>query len=214
VDQLQQIAEALERGERETVRRLVDDALAAGTAAATILDHGLLAGMAVVGRRFREHEIFLPDVLLAARAMYAGLDPLEPLLAGERAATRGRVVLGTVAGDQHDIGKNLVGIMLRGAGYEVVDLGVDVPPARFAEAAMESGASVVGVSALLTTTMPAMAEVVRAVRERDPARRIRVIVGGAPVTAEYARSIGADGYGTDASRAVDQVRAMLEADAC
>lgn len=214
MERLHEIAVALERGDHLEVRTLVGRSVAEGVPAGTILDRGLLAGMAVVGRRFRAHEIFLPDVLLAARAMHAGLDLLEPLLAGHEVPTRGRVVLGTVAGDQHDIGKNLVAIMLRGAGYEVLDLGVDVPAERFAAAARERGAAVIGVSALLTTTMAGMAEVVRRAREGEPGRRIRVLVGGAPVTAEFARAIGADGYAPDAAGAVDAVARLMEAGEC
>ncbi len=208
---LDDIADALVRGEDDRVRDLVTSALAAGVPALDILDRGLLAGMSVVGEQFRRREIFLPDVLLAARAMYAGLDPLKPRLAQREVPVAGRVVLGSVQGDLHDIGKNLVGIMLRGAGFEVIDLGHDVPPARFVEAAVAHDAPVIGLSALLTTTMPVMKDVVDLVRARGLAGRVKVIVGGAPVTEGFAREIGADAYGYDAANAVERVRALVGA---
>lgn len=206
---LTDIANSLERGEDDRVAELVRDAIARQTPAVEILNNGLLAGMARVGEQFRLREIFLPDVLLSARAMYAGLDLLKPLLAHEGVPTAGRVVLGSVRGDLHDIGKNLVGIMLQGAGFEVVDLGHDVPPERFVDAAEKGGASVIGLSSLLTTTMPVMKEVVDLVRARGLAGRVRVIVGGAPVSEAWAREIGADAYGYDAANAVDRVRALV-----
>jgi 5-methyltetrahydrofolate--homocysteine methyltransferase len=166
--------------------------------------------MAVVGEEFGRRKIFLPDVLLAARAMQAGMEVLRPCLARDGAPVAGRVVLGTVRGDLHDIGKNLVGILLRGAGYEVIDLGTDVPAARFLEAAEESGATVIGLSALLTTTMPRMGEVVSLLRESGLAGRVKVIVGGAPVTQSFADEIGADGWGFDAQSAVHRVKALVE----
>jgi 5-methyltetrahydrofolate--homocysteine methyltransferase len=174
-----------------------------------ILDDGLIAGMTVVGDRFREHEIFLPDVLLAARAMYAGMELLKPLLIRDGVPAIGKVVIGTVRGDLHDIGKNLVGIMLKGAGLEVIDLGHDVPPQKMVDAAREHGATVIGMSALLTTTMPVMREVVDLLRVQGLAGRIRTVVGGAPVTAAFAREIGADAYGFDAANAVDVVKALV-----
>jgi 5-methyltetrahydrofolate--homocysteine methyltransferase len=206
---LAQIADALERGEAERVGQLVSEALAGETSALEILNNGLLHGMARVGEQFRLREIFLPDVLMAARAMYAGLNLLKPLLAREGVPLAGRVVLGTVKGDLHDIGKNLVGIMLEGAGFEVIDLGNDVPAERFVNAAEEHGASVIGLSALLTTTMEGMKDVVELVRARGLSGRVRVIVGGAPVSEAWAREIGADAYGYDAANAVDRVRALI-----
>jgi len=203
------IAKNLELGEDDRVRELVGAALLAGVPPRDLLEQGLIAGMAVVGEQFRQREIFLPDVLLAARAMYAGLDLLEPRLAGAGVPSAGTVVIGSVKGDLHDIGKNLVGIMLRGAGFRVVDLGNDVPPARFVDAAAESGASVIGMSALLTTTMPVMRDVVRLVTERGLAGTIRTIVGGAPVSADFARDIGADAYAFDAASAVERIRALV-----
>ena len=203
-----EIAVSLQRGEDDQVALLVQRALDDGQDAAAILQDGLVAGMGVVGEQFREREIFLPDVLLAARAMYAGLALLKPLLAKEGVPTSGTVVIGSVQGDLHDIGKNLVGIMLAGAGFDVIDLGSDVAPERFVDAACQHGASVIGLSALLTTTMPMMKNVVELVRGRGLQDRIKVIVGGAPVSDAWARQIGADAYGYDAASAVERVRAL------
>jgi 5-methyltetrahydrofolate--homocysteine methyltransferase len=205
---LSEIAMNLQQGEDDQVALLVRRALDEGQDAVSILHDGLIAGMDVVSEQFREREIFLPDVLLAARAMYAGLGLLRPLLAKEGVPTAGTVVLGSVRGDLHDIGKNLVGIMLAGAGFDVVDLGNDVAPERFVDAACERGASVIGLSALLTTTMPVMKNVVELVKARGLQDRIKVIVGGAPVSDAWARQIGADAYGYDAASAVERVRAL------
>lgn len=205
---LTQIASHLERGEDAEVRSLTERALAESHDAPTILERGLIAGMQVVGEQFRKHEIFLPDVLMAAKAMNAGLEVLEPHLGATDVPSQGKVVIGTVKGDLHDIGKNLVGIMLSGAGFEVIDLGKDVAPDRFVQAAEESGANVIGMSALLTTTMPGMKDVVELVREKGLA--VRTVIGGAPVTEEYAREIGADGYSFDAANAVECVKRLVE----
>jgi 5-methyltetrahydrofolate--homocysteine methyltransferase len=207
---LSEIAASLELGEDDRVAALVRQALEERRAPLEVLNQGLVAGMDVVGERFRQREIFLPDVLLAARALYAGLELLKPLLAQEGVPTAGRVVLGSVHGDLHDIGKNLVGIMLKGAGFEVIDLGNDVPAQRFVDAAQEHGARVIGLSALLTTTMPVMKDVVELVRVRGLGGRLKVIVGGAPVSESWAREIGADAYGYDAANAVQRVRALVE----
>jgi 5-methyltetrahydrofolate--homocysteine methyltransferase len=207
---LTEIAEGLQRGEDDRVGDLVRGAIAQQVPPLDILNDGLLAGMAVIGEQFRLREIFLPDVLLAARAMYAGLDLLKPLLARDGVPRVGRVVLGSVQGDLHDIGKNLVGIMLEGAGFEVVDLGNDVSAERFVDAAEAHGASVIGVSALLTTTMPVMKDVVELVLARGLNGRLSVIVGGAPVSDAWAREIGADGYGYDAANAVERIRALAK----
>jgi 5-methyltetrahydrofolate--homocysteine methyltransferase len=206
---LEGIAQSLQDGDDEAVARQVAQAIEEKVPTTDILDDGLIAGMNVVGARFRNHEIFLPDVLLAARAMYAGLDLLEPLLVAEEVPRRGKVVLGTVRGDLHDIGKNLVSIMLQGAGFEVVDLGNDVAPDTFVDTAESEGARVIGMSALLTTTMLGMKDVVDLVRERDLEERVKVIVGGAPVSAEFAREIGAAAYGYDAANAVEQIRLLV-----
>jgi 5-methyltetrahydrofolate--homocysteine methyltransferase len=207
---VERIATKLLDGHDKAVSELTDQAIADGIAAKLILDEGLITGMSVVGERFRRHEIFLPEVLLAARAMHAGLARLRPLLLKEDVPTKGTAVLGTVQGDLHDIGKDLVGIMLRGAGFEIVDLGHDVAPERFVDTALENDASVIGMSALLTTTMPVMAQVVDLVRERGLAGRLLTCVGGAPVSAEFARDIGADAYGYDAVSAVERFEELVK----
>ena len=208
MDVLQQISESLQQGEHDKVADLTRQAIDAGTGAAQILNEGLLAGMDVVGRRFGAHEIFLPEVLLAARAMKAGVDLLEPLLIAEDVPSLGKVVIGTVKGDLHDIGKNLVGIMLEGAGFEVIDLGSDVTAERFVETAQSEGAAVVGMSALLTTTMTGMKDVVELVAGKGLNETLKVIVGGAPVTQAFADDIGADAYAFDAANAVEVIREL------
>lgn len=209
MDLLREIASSLETGDDERAAERTRAALAAGIAPRVVLDEGLVRGMETVGAKFKAHEIFLPDVLLAAKAMIAGVEILKPLLEGEGMPSRGKVVIGTVKGDLHDIGKNLVGVLLKGAGFDVVDLGRDVTPERFVEAAEREGARVIGMSALLTTTMPAMARVVGLVRERGLGGSVRTIVGGAPVSADFAREIGADDYGYDAANAVERVAALM-----
>ena len=211
MDTFERIADALQQGDEKQVAQLAQDALAAGTPAGDVLQKGLIAGMNVVGDQFRRREIFLPDVLLSARAMYAGLDLLKPHLARDGVPLRGKIVLGTVKGDLHDIGKNLVGIMLKGAGFEVIDLGHDVSPEAFVDTAVREQATLIGMSALLTTTMPRMRDVVALVRERGLAGRVRTIVGGAPVSADFAREIGADDYACDAATAVERVKSLLGA---
>ena len=206
---LAQISENLEAGNDKKVAELTRQAIEQGIPPKQILDTGLIAAMATVGERFKAHEIFLPEVLLAARAMYAGMDELRPLLIKEGVPSIGKVVLGSVQGDLHDIGKNLIGIMLKGAGFEVIDLGNDVAPERFVETAEEHGAPVIGMSALLTTTMAAMKTVVNLVQERGLAGRVKTIVGGAPVSQEFARQIGADAYGFDATSAVEKVKSLV-----
>ena len=208
---LDDIAAKLQAGDDAEVPELTRAALDEGVTPQDILDGGLIAGMTVVGQRFREYEIFLPDVLLAARAMQAGVEVLQPFfLAGEMTAA-GTVVMGTVRGDLHDIGKNLVGIMLKGAGFRVVDLGKDVPPEDFVDAAVEHEAGVIGMSALLTTTAPVMAEVVGLLKERGLTERIQTIVGGAPMSTELAAELGADAYAFDAPSAVDRIQELVEA---
>jgi 5-methyltetrahydrofolate--homocysteine methyltransferase len=206
---LAELSERLERGDSKGVAEGTRAALEGGLPPKTILDEGLIAGMARVGEKFKAREIFLPDVLLASRAMVAGMELLKPLLAREGVGSLGKVVLGTVQGDLHDIGKNLVGILLNGAGFEVIDLGNDVAPGRFIEAAEREKADVIGLSALLTTTMPVMKRVVELARERRLPARTRIIVGGAPLNAEYAREIGADAYCFDGVSAVECVKKFL-----
>jgi 5-methyltetrahydrofolate--homocysteine methyltransferase len=206
---LEELSAALQEGADERVAALTQQAIDAGVAAEEILTGGLIAGMDIVGRRFRDHEIFLPDVLLAARAMKAGMALLEPLFRQGEGAGLGKVVLGTVQGDIHDIGKNLVAIMLEGAGFEVIDLGKDVAPEAFVDAAVAADARVIGMSTLLTTTMPAMSRVVDILRRRGLEGSILTIAGGAPVTRELAREMGADAYGYDAANAVDRVKELV-----
>jgi len=205
---VQQLIEKLQKGDAKSVAELTRQAIDQNMGPKKILDDGLLAGMAVVGEKFKKHEIFLPHVLLAARAMYAGLDLLKPLLAKDGIPVIGKVVLGTVQGDLHDIGKNLVGILLKGAGYEVIDLGKDVPPERFLDAAQDSGATIVGMSALLTTTMPVMKQVIDLAKERDMFGTLKFLVGGAPLSVDYAREIGADAYCFDGVSAVECVKSF------
>ena len=205
---LEQISENLQQGDDEQVFALTRQAIAQHVPAGEILHQGLIAGMDVVGKRFRDYEIFLPDVLLAAKAMMAGMEELKPLLVRDGVPTVGKVVIGTVRGDLHEIGKNLVGIMLEGAGFEVIDLGKEVTPEQFVTTAVDANASVIGMSALLTTTMPVMKEVVDLVRERGLAGKVKTIVGGAPVSREFATEIGADAYGYDAANAVERVKGL------
>jgi 5-methyltetrahydrofolate--homocysteine methyltransferase len=206
---LQQIARELERGEDDKVGELTRQAVAQRLPAKQILDDGLIAGMNVVGEKFRVHEIFLPDVLLAARAMNSGMEVIKPLMLKEDVPTIGKAVIGTVQGDLHDIGKNLVGIMLKGAGFDVIDLGNDVAPEVFIASAKENDAQVIGMSALLTTTMPVMRKVVTMLREEGLDSRIKTIVGGAPLSAEYAAEIGADSYAYDGVNAVDKIKELV-----
>ncbi|MBM3476090.1 MAG: cobalamin-binding protein [Armatimonadetes bacterium] len=205
---LQALAEALIRGDRDTARTLTQQAVDEGVAPKQILDEGLVAGMNVVGAKFKANEFYVPEVLIAARAMHAGMDILKPLLAASDVQPAGVVAIGTVKGDLHDIGKNLVAMMLEGAGFEIRDLGVDVAPEKFVEE-IQSGAGVVALSALLTTTMPSMADVINAAKEAGVRDQAKVMIGGAPVTQNYADEIGADGYAPDAASAVDKARELL-----
>jgi 5-methyltetrahydrofolate--homocysteine methyltransferase len=206
---LSEIAENLVRGDDVRVAELTRLAIQQGRPPKDILETGLIAGMNKVGESFKCHEIYLPDVLLAAQAMNAGLEHLRPLLAKEGIPSLGKVVLGSVQGDLHDIGKNLVGVLLKGAGFEVIDLGNDVAPERFVETAQQHNAPIIGMSALLTTTMPVMGKVVSMLKERGLTGQIRTIIGGAPVTDKFARKIGADAYGYDAANAVDRVKTLI-----
>ncbi|MEE9473379.1 MAG: corrinoid protein [Acidimicrobiia bacterium] len=208
---LSEISEALQKGDNAKVGEFTQKAIDEGMQPKVVLDDGLIAGMDVIGKRFRNHEIFLPDVLLSARAMYAGMDLLKPLFLQDEVPSIGKVVLGTVQGDLHDIGKNLVGIMLKGAGFEIVDLGKDVPPEVFVDTAEKEEAGIIGMSTLLTTTAPAMIRVIEILRERSLDGTIKTIVGGAPVSQDLAKEIGADAYGYDAANAVDSVKDMVGA---
>lgn len=204
-----EIATELEAGNAEQVATLTRSARKESIEPKLILDEALIAGMRVVGEKFKAHEIFLPDVLLAAKAMYAGLDEIKPALLSGEVPTAGRVVIGTVKGDIHDIGKNLVGIMLTGAGFEVIDLGADVPPERFIDAAQEADATVIGMSALLTTTMGGMRDVIGLLDQNGMKDRVHTVVGGAPLSPEFAKEIGADAYAYDAVSAVQEVQALV-----
>jgi 5-methyltetrahydrofolate--homocysteine methyltransferase len=206
---LKQISEFLQQGDEKKVFELTKQAIENNISPKNILDEGLIAGMDVIGEQFRKHEIFLPDVLLAARAMYAGMDQLKPLLIKEGVSGIGKIVIGTIKGDLHDIGKNLVGIMLKGAGFEVIDLGKDVAPEKFVETAIRENADVIGMSALLTTTMPTMKKVTEILQEKKPDGAIKTIVGGAPLSEEIAREFGADAYAYDAANAVDRVKMLM-----
>lgn len=210
MDYIAEISSKLQNGEDAAVGELTAQALENDLSPEIILGDGLIAGMSIIGKKFRNHEIFLPDVLLAARAMYAGLDLLKPHFIDSNIPLRGKVVLGTVQGDLHDIGKNLVCIMLKGSGYEVIDLGNDVPAEKFVEAAIEHKASVIGLSTLLTTTMPVMKQVAELIIEKGLQKEITLLVGGAPVSADYAKEIGADAYGFDAIKAVELVEKSFQ----
>ena len=201
------IAEKLIEGNAEKVKELVQAAIDENTEPKKILDQGLIAGMEVVGVRFKNCEIYVPEVLVSARAMHAGMDILEPLLAAAGVKAKGTFVLGTVKGDLHDIGKNLVGMMLKGAGWNVVDLGVDIDADKYVETAIAEDADVVGLSALLTTTMVNMKSVIELAKTKDC--KAKFVVGGAPLTKSYADEIGADGYAPDAATAVEIVQSMV-----
>jgi len=204
---LSALAEYVENGKQQEAAQAVQEALDSGVEPQEVLDEGLTAGMQVVGKKFKNNEVYVPEVLIAARAMQAGMDILEPKLAETGVEPAGTVVMGTVKGDLHDIGKNLVTMMLKGGGLRVVDVGIDVEPEQFVEKARESNANIVGLSALLTTTMPQMKEVVQALK--DAGVDAKVIVGGAPVTQDYADDIGADGYAADAASAVDLANELI-----
>ncbi len=206
---LNQLSDSLLTGNADAVASLVKQAIDQKLDPNNILNDGLIAGMTVVGQKFKSHEIFLPDVLIAAKAMNAGMEILKPLLVKEGIPSIGRIVIGTVQGDLHDIGKNLVGIMLKGAGFEVIDLGKDVAPETFVEAAIENEAQIIGLSALLTTTMPVMKKVVNLATEKGLTGKIKIIIGGAPTTSDYANEIGADAYCYDGINAVDCARRIL-----
>lgn len=210
MDLLKSIAADLEKGDHEAVRQKTQAAIDAGLGAAAILDGGLLAGMAVVGERFRTHEIFLPEVLLAARAMHAGLALLKPLLVTQDVPSQGRVVIGTIRGDLHDIGKNLVAMMMEGAGFEVINIGINNSVEDFMAAIEEHQPDIVGMSALLTTTMPYMRVVIDALKEAGIRKDLVVLVGGAPLNEAFAEDIEADAYCRDAAVAVETAKKFME----
>jgi len=202
--------EALSKGSMDEVKDLTQKALKAGDSADKILKEGLIKAMDRIGVLFKNNEIYIPEVLIAARAMHAGLGVLKPILAKSNTPAAAKIVIGTVKGDLHDIGKNLVGMMLEGAGFEVVDMGIDVPAEKFVQAAKENGAKVIGMSALLTTTMMQMKATVEGLQAAGLKGRVKVMVGGAPVTEEFAKQIGADGYAPDAASAVNKLKEILK----
>lgn len=210
-DNLANIAASIYQGDAESVAGLVRQCLEAGMAPGEVLTGGLIAGMDQVGKDFRAGDLFVPEVLVSARAMQAGMDILRPLLAETGVRSSGVAVIGTVEGDLHDIGKNLVKMMLEGAGFAIIDLGTDVKPQAFVDAARQHKPNIVGMSALLTTTMVKMGATIDAFKEAGLRDSVRILVGGAPVTAAYADQIGADGYAPDAAAAVDVAKKLLAA---
>ena len=207
---IDELREAVVEGQQKAAVASVEKGLAEGIDAGTLLREGLIAAMAQVGQLYEEGEIFVPEMLVAARAMNGALGVLKPRLVEQGVEAAGKVAIGTVQGDLHDIGKNLVAMMLEGSGFEIMDLGVDVPAAKFVQAIRE-GANVVAMSALLTTTMTNMQAIIEAIREAGLRDQARIIIGGAPITKTYADEIGADGYAVDASGAVRLVREVLAA---
>jgi 5-methyltetrahydrofolate--homocysteine methyltransferase len=203
------MSEVLISGGIEEIKKLTQQALDEGSEAPDILSQGLLPGMDIVGQRFKAAEMFIPEVLRSAKTMHAAMEILRPLLSESDAAGLGTVVVATVEGDLHDIGKNLVGMMLEGAGFKVVDLGADVKPEGFVEAAKEHKPQIVGMSALLTTTMPKMGETINALKEAGIRDQIKVMAGGAPVTQDFVDEIGADAYGSNATAAVEKAKAFV-----
>ncbi|MCI0516167.1 corrinoid protein [candidate division KSB1 bacterium] len=206
---LQELAQSIISGKLPVAQELTTKSLAAGVTPRKVLD-GLISGMNVVGEKFKNNEFYVPEVLIAARAMKGAMAILKPKLVETGVEPIGKVVIGTVKGDLHDIGKNLVAMMLEGAGFEVIDLGVDVTPEKFVNAAKERNAGAIGMSALLTTTMLNMKETINAVKKEGIQDKVKVVIGGAPVTQNYANEIGADGYAPDAASAVSEVKRLLK----
>lgn len=204
---LKALSEAVIKGDQKTAVAVTQQALDEGMEPSAILNQGLIAGMDVIGARFKANEVYIPEVLIAARAMKMAMEILEPKLVESGVKPVGKALIGTVQGDLHDIGKNLVAMMLKGAGFEVVDLGTDVSPDKFVASAKESHAQLVGLSALLTTTMPAMERTIAAMKEAGV--EAKMMIGGAPVTQNYADKIGADGYAPDAASAVDLAKKLI-----
>jgi 5-methyltetrahydrofolate--homocysteine methyltransferase len=207
---LQKISEELQKGNYQEMPKLVQEAIDMKIPPSKILSDGLVTGMDVVGDKFRRDELFMPEVLISARAMQAGMDVLRPKLVETGVKLAGKIILGTVSGDLHDIGKNLVGMLMEGAGYQVIDLGTDIPSEKFVNAVKSNKPDILGMSALLTTTMPKMKEVVESLIEAGIRNTVKVIVGGAPITEKFAVSIGADGYAPDAASAVEKVRDLMK----
>ena len=206
---LNSVSEALQRGDAEKVGELVKKALGKNLTPKEILENGLIKGMSIIGAKFKKNEVYVPEVLIAARAMHAGMDILRPKLVETGVKNIGKVIIGTVTGDLHDIGKNLVKMMLEGAGFEVIDLGVDVSADKFVEAVKVHQPNIVGMSALLTTTMVNMPEVVKALEAAGLRDKVKIMIGGAPITQNYADQIGADSYSPDAASAVDGAKTFI-----
>ncbi|MHB9037275.1 MAG: corrinoid protein [Armatimonadota bacterium] len=206
---LEALAQAIINGKAPDAKEITEKALSEGMHPGDILNNGLVAGMNVVGAKFKNNEFYVPEVLIAARAMKTAMEILRPQLAAGGVEAKGKVAIGTVRGDLHDIGKNLVAMMLEGAGFEIVDLGVDVKPEVFVQA-VKDGANVVALSALLTTTMPAMKDTIEVLKAEGVRDQASVMIGGAPVTQNYADEIGADGYSPDAASAVDKAKELLK----
>jgi len=200
---------ALSQGKMDEAKRLTQEALDRGESAGTILKEGLISAMDRIGVKFKNGEVYIPEVLIAARAMHAGMAILKPILSKSTGTMAGKVLIGTVKGDLHDIGKNLVVMMLEGGGFDVVDLGIDVPADKFVEAIKAHQPHVVGLSALLTTTMREMKTTIEVIEKSGLRNQVKMIVGGAPLTEKFAREIGADGYAPDAASAVDVVKSLL-----
>ena len=206
---LNKVSEALQRGDAEKVAELVKQALEENLLPKDILENGLIKGMDIIGAKFKKNEVYVPEVLIAARAMHAGMSILRPKLIETGVKNIGTVAIGTVKGDLHDIGKNLVKMMLEGAGFEVIDLGVDVTTDKFVEAVKKHKPNIIGMSALLTTTMVNMAEVIKALEAAGLRDKVKIMIGGAPITQNYADQIGADGYSPDAASAVDKAKTFI-----
>ena len=209
MSKIEEIATAVENGKSKIVPQLVEEALAEGCDPMEILNDGMIGAMSVVGEKFKNNEIFVPEMLVAARAMKKGVEVVKPHLGAENSATIGKMVMGTVAGDLHDIGKNLVIMMIESAGFEVIDLGVDVPIDKFLEAASDPDVNIVGCSALLTTTMPSLRDTVVALNQAPNRSQFKIMVGGAPITQEFADEIGADCYTDDAAAAAEAAKQLV-----
>ncbi len=210
MDILEEIAIGVEKGDSNSVLALTEKALTQNISVGEILNNGLVAGMDVIGEKFKNNEVFIPEVLFSAKAMKAGMELIKPLLAKANVESKGKVVIGTVKGDLHDIGKRIIAMLLEGAGFEVTDLGADVSKEKFLEFVEKERADILGMSALLTTTMTYMKEVIEAVENANLKQDVRVIIGGAPITHSYAEEIKADGYAPDAASTVDLVKDLLE----
>jgi len=205
----EELADEVQKGNSESVEELTKRALSQDISAEDILNNGLVAGMNIVSEKFKNNEIFIPEVLISAKSMYSGLGIIKPLLAELNVKSKGKVVIGTVKGDLHDIGKNIVAMLLQGAGFDVVDLGADVPKEKFLEFVKNERVDILGMSALLTTTMIYMKETIEALKNAGLRENVKVIIGGAPVTESYAAQIDADGYAPDAASAVDLTKRLL-----